>query len=661
MLTALVAALSLASTVTLDVPYVPQTELLCGGAAASMVFRYWGDAHADVQQFATLVDRRAGGIADAALIDAVQQRGWRTDRFTGSIAALTARLYEREPVIVLLADGRNRLHYVVVTGVATEGIVVHDPSRGPARSIANAEFERLWKPSGFWSLVILPGDAAKVHSESALASSIAAAPAGHVSWCDELLETAVSDIRRRGISEADVTLDRVRAECPAAAGPIRELAAVRFAQGRWSEATSLARQALNRRPDDAYAWDVLGSSLFMQHDDVAALRAWNHIGKPRLDVVKVEGLARARYQSITAALALDHNSLLTADAFERARHRLDELPDRVTARLSLRPEADGFATVDVVIVERAAHPNGAAEWTATAARSVVDREITATVPGVTGQGELWTASWRWWNERPRAAFSFAAPRAGRFPGVSRVDASWEEQTYSLNAAGALLNESRLHGGFTISDWMTGRVRYSMMAGVDVWNEGHLAPSLSGSIERRFAGDRVAVNADATTWLTSGERFNVVSANARYRSTSETRGLVYLASAGIDRASDAAPLGLWPGAGDGYAREALLRAHPLLHGGIIDVTQSAFGRTLAHATVEADRWFERPFLPRVGVAAFADLARATRTAPVESTAPLRVDVGGGLRMKVPGWQRVLRVDVAHGLSDGHNAITVGWMF
>ena len=660
MLTALVAALSLASSVTLDVPYVPQTDLLCGGAAASMVFRYWGDAHADVQQFAALVDRRAGGIADAVLIDAVERRGWRADRFTGSIEALAARLHEREPVIVLLADGRNRLHYVVVTGVTTDGVIVHDPSRGPSRSIPNAEFERLWKPSRFWSLVILPGDAATVRSESAQASSIVAAPAGNVSRCDELLETAISDIRRRGISEADVILDRVRAECPAAAGPIRELAAVRFAQHRWSEAASLARRALDRSPDDAYAWDVLGSSLFMQHDDVAALRAWNHLDKPRLNVVKVEGLARARYQSITAALALDQKSLLTADAFERARHRLDELPDRVTARLSLRPEADGFATVDVVIVERAAHPNGAAEWTAAAARSVVDREITAAVPGVTGQGELWTASWRWWNERPRAALSFAAPRAGRLRGVSRVDASWEEQTYSFNSAGALVRESRLHGGFTISDWMSGRVRYSMTAGVDVWNGGHAAPSIGGSIERRFAGDRVAVNANATAWLASGERFNVVSANARYRSTSETRGVVYLGSAGIDRTSDAAPLGLWPGAGEGYAREALLRAHPLLDGGVIDVTQSAFGRTLAHATVEADRWFERPFLPRIGVAGFTDLARATRTATVESTAPLHVDVGGGLRMKVPGWQGVLRVDVAHGLRDGRNTITFGWL-
>ena len=60
-------------------PYLPQTDALCGGAAAAMVFRYWGDAHADAQAFAPLVDRRAGGIANGALTAAVDARGWRTE------------------------------------------------------------------------------------------------------------------------------------------------------------------------------------------------------------------------------------------------------------------------------------------------------------------------------------------------------------------------------------------------------------------------------------------------------------------------------------------------------------------------------------------------------------------------------------------------------
>src|SRR2546426_164497 len=60
MLASIAVALALASPLMLDVPYLPQSDALCGGAAAAMVFRYWGDTHASVQEFAALVDRRGG-------------------------------------------------------------------------------------------------------------------------------------------------------------------------------------------------------------------------------------------------------------------------------------------------------------------------------------------------------------------------------------------------------------------------------------------------------------------------------------------------------------------------------------------------------------------------------------------------------------------------
>src|SRR5256712_5006199 len=145
MLTTLAAALSLACTPTVDVPFLPQTDALSGGAAVAIVFRHWGDAHADVQQFATLVDRRAGGIADHVLVDAVEQRGWRALRLNGSVDELRARLRDGQPVIVLVADRRDTYHYLVVTGASTDRIVVHDPSWGPSRSIAEQEFVRLGK------------------------------------------------------------------------------------------------------------------------------------------------------------------------------------------------------------------------------------------------------------------------------------------------------------------------------------------------------------------------------------------------------------------------------------------------------------------------------------------------------------------------------------
>ena len=73
-----------------------------------------------------------------------------------------------------------------------------------------------------------------------------------------------------------------------------------------------------------------------------------------------------------------------------------------------------------------------------------------------------------------------------------------------------------------------------------------------------------------------------------------------------------------------------------------------------------RWFEHPTIARLGVAAFTDVARASRQAATDSS-PVQVDAGVGLRIKIPGTPGVLRADIAHGLRDGVNALTFGWLF
>ena len=40
---------------------------------------------------------------------------------------------------------------------------------------------------------------------------------------------------------------------------------------------------------------------------------------------------------------------------------------------------------------------------------------------------------------------------------------------------------------------------------------------------------------------------------------------------------------------------------------------------------------------------------------------QIDVGGGLRLRIPGAAGTLRVDVAHGMRDDADALTVGWQY
>src|SRR4029078_5392655 len=76
----------------LPVPFLPQTEALCGGAAAAMVMRYWGAADAYPDAFAPLVDRAAGGIRVDALTADLERRVWVAVAGPGTMAELGQEL-----------------------------------------------------------------------------------------------------------------------------------------------------------------------------------------------------------------------------------------------------------------------------------------------------------------------------------------------------------------------------------------------------------------------------------------------------------------------------------------------------------------------------------------------------------------------------------------
>src|SRR5262249_10073076 len=246
-----------ADSLALDVPYLPQTEALCGGAAAAMVFRYWGERHADAQQFAPLVDRRTGGISTGTLAAAIEERHWRTTAVSGSIEAIRRALSDGLPPILLVESRPSRYHYIVVVGINDKGIIAHDPAWGPSRSFALDELLRRWRATNFWTLLIRPGT--KPQDAQTGRGRDSAYGAAHVqpALCDRLLNEALDDIEQRGTSVADEALASVHDQCPRSSRPVSELAGVRFSEHRWSDAESLARQAVAIDGSDGYAWDVL--------------------------------------------------------------------------------------------------------------------------------------------------------------------------------------------------------------------------------------------------------------------------------------------------------------------------------------------------------------------------------------------------------------------
>jgi hypothetical protein len=242
-----------------------------------------------------------------------------------------------------------------------------------------------------------------------------------------------------------------------------------------------------------------------------------------------------------------------------------------------------------------------------------------------------------------------------------VDASWESQRYIIGNARAPFDETRAHTGVSVGDWLTGELRYRIAAGFDAWDGARRTASLSADIERRFAGDRFGIGGEGAAFaaVSGGSGFQSGAVHFDVRLATDASRWVVAATSGADVVSSTAPFALWPGAGDGHARAVLLRAHPLLDDGAID--GPVFGRTLTYANGEVQRWIDRGSPVRYGIAAFADVARASERPAGAIGQPWQLDAGVGLRVRVPGTPGTLRADYAHGIRDGANAFTVGWQY
>jgi hypothetical protein len=651
-----------ASLHLLDVPYLPQSELLCGGAALAMVMRYWGTASVYAETFADLVDESAGGIRGEALLGALRARGWAAESVRGNAGIVQDQLRARAPVIVLLQDRPGRFHYVVVVGWSAGRVVVHDPARAPFRVLDERAFELAWRESGYWTVTPAPpqGRTDDLPTSGSAESGRAAALEPHASAggpCSGMVDEGVRLAGAGDVPAARRIFEFAAESCPNASGPWREMAGLHALGRDWQSAALDARKALDRDPGDALAARILATALFLENNPEGALEAWNRVGEPVVDLIKVTGLENTRYAVVARTISVRPQSVLTPGALRAARRKLAELPAAQTTRVGFTPQEMGRARVDAVVLERPLFPRTPAALAALGVRTLTDREVSLGVSSPTGGGEMWRGSWRWWERRPGIALGFHAPAP--FGGVWAVNVLGERQSYADRAS--TVEESRRRVELTISNWTMTGLRWEGSVAADRLRPAHSisggqAFAVAGTAHQRLGSDRAYVQARGEFWV-GDVSTSTLALRSEWRSRVAHEGRVWIARAGADRAGSDAPLALWPGAGTGHGRDVLLRAHPLLEDGI--VRGGAFGQHLIHGGIEGRHWLQPSRKPiRFAPAVFVDAARALRALD-GADRPWQFDAGVGIRVSVPG-AGVLRIDVAHGLRDGRNALSVGWM-
>jgi len=140
------------------VPYLAQSEALCGGAALAMVLRYWGMPDVRPEDFAGSLNPEGTGIPADALRRLTEARGFQAFAFSGGPPEAVSHLEKGRPLIALLSTAPERHHYVVMLAWANHPVLVHDPAVGPFRIIPESEWLGRWNPTGRWALLVLPPD-----------------------------------------------------------------------------------------------------------------------------------------------------------------------------------------------------------------------------------------------------------------------------------------------------------------------------------------------------------------------------------------------------------------------------------------------------------------------------------------------------------------------
>jgi predicted double-glycine peptidase len=615
----------------LDVPFISQSEALCGGAAAAMVLRYWGERGLAAESFAHLVDRSAAGIRTTALIGELRQRGWDATGIAGTDETLARELARGRPVLTLIQDRPGTFHYIVVVAVAREAVVFHDPARAPMRVMSREEFEGRWRAADRWMAVIVPGARrAEVEPETGDGPP-AETP------CDRLVAEGVNAAQSGDLATAERRLTAALDCAPVAA--LRELAGVRLLQQRWTDVESLAGAAVDLDPADAHAWRLLGTSRFLQNDRLEALDAWNRASEPRIDLLRVSGLERTRQRVVEDYLGARPGGVLTATSFVRARRRLDAFPAAASSSLDYVPVPSGLAELRAVIVERHV-PSGLWSYVGIGAIAAARREVEYSLPALTGGGDRLTAGWRFWPGRPRYSVAFAAPAP--WGGIWSAAISSQRERFDGDR---LPPAERTTADVRVSNWVTPIAHVTLRAGITDWTPAGTVGQVGVTLRLQSLDDRVQAQLSVDGW-SGGSSFGIGEAALTARSSADRRGRVYVGRLNAGLATSSLPSDAWLAGDVGTTRAPLLRAHPVVADGRLRVAQ--MGRRLLAGSGEIQHWWVRP-LARVGAAIFIDTARIDSRAIPGALGD--VDAGGGLRVGVPGVSGTFRADLARGLRDG----------
>ncbi len=642
-----------ASAVALQVPYVAQSVLLCGGAAIAMIERWWDRRGVFASEFAHLVRAEEGGIRTTDLTDAMTSRGWQAQAVTGTPAIVRQSLADSAPVIALIRVGERRYHYVVILAWREGTVTYHDPAVSPFATLDTTAFLQRWRGAKQWALLVKPNlttAATTPVPPAATRTTVDSLPCRP--WLDQAADAAAAG----DLGTADARLVSASTRCANEPLVLRERAGVRFRQGRHGEAAKLAVEYTRLAPNDSLGWQLLASSRYLAGDAPGALDAWNRVGRPIVDLIRIDGIRRTRFSEVLGVSESAPGEVLTRRALAITRRRIADMPTLGATRVTYAAVTGGVVELRAVVNERPMIEPARSLFFSTAVDALFRRDIHLSLASPLRLGELWTMQWRWQQADPRIAVRVAIPARLGIPVVAHLEQSWE--TYRF--AGRSTPDEREAAALQFTGWT--RPSLDAIAGVRVerWAGRGEYVAVTAGTGFHDARDRVGLLVEGDHAFPRDEQraYSLARARAAFTPPIDRWQMQWTMRLGVDVATAGTPTALQPLAGGDFARAIPLRAHPFIVDRVLPTARIA--RTVMHGGIAGDRAvFQRGPL-RLGAGVFLDGAQLRDNAEGDAQPRFYLDAGAGLRIGLAGTQwSALRIDVARGLTfDRRWGLTAG---
>jgi hypothetical protein len=487
---------------------------------------------------------------------------------------------------------------------------------------------------------------------------------------DTLVSRGIAEAREGRTDAAAEALDRAIALDPRRPEALVERGGLRFLQRRYDDAIDDLQDALEIR-DDAYARDLLASTLLLTGRNDPAIAEWNRLGKPALDGVRIVGLRHRAEAVVRSELAVVEGARLDVRDYRHSRLRLDETG--FFDFFEMRPVVTGPGRVDleVDVLERHGFrslPELAVRGAADLTRKKVRLEYANLAGSISLGGEF-----KWEDTQPLVGFTVDAFRPFGFPGMLSVEGLRSRPSYDLeDGSGRFRLRTRgggVRGRFVVATRTVAeagvrfRDRTFDVARPDT-PDGTLVGLQLGLDHTFWAGRRHALAGSIRTLAVP----RVFGSDVGF-----TRGLARVvhhlhvqrpdglplehgsiaAQVVLGRGGEGMPLDEMFAPGAASEMELPLRAHRQKSSGVLG--RAPIARSIALLNFEWRQRLWRGRLAQVGYVVFYDGGWMGRTA--RGGSETLHDAGIGLRAGVRG-SVLLRADYGWGLTDGKSALTAG---